>query len=234
MSQASPHTTSADSAPHVGTSGSSHHVSDAWRSPRAWFVLIVSILLSLVIDLGSKSWAFERVASTPVTVSRDRVLEVTRTIDARAISQEIIPPHKPMVVVPELLNFTLVLNPGAVFGMGPGKRVFFMAFTLVALGFGLFMFSRWTGPRDAWAHVAIGMLLGGGLGNLYDRLTFACVRDFIHPLPGWKWPGGFKPFGDGSIWPYVSNLADLFLLVGIVMLLVHLWRKDRRDQSQPG
>jgi len=30
-----------------------------------------------------------------------------------------------------------------------------------------------------------------------------------------------------EIWPYVSNLADLFLLIGIVMLLAHLWKRDR-------
>lgn len=198
----------------------------ALGSRRAWIVLLLTIAVSLLVDLGSKSVAFERVALQPVQVQREQVLRVKREIDPRAISRELIPPHPARVVVPGLLHFTLVLNPGAVFGVGPGQRAFFVSFTLGALLFAMFMFAAWTGPRDSAAHGAIGLLIGGGLGNLYDRLTYACVRDFIHPLPGWLWPGGITINGTREIWPYVSNLADLFLLVGIVILLRHLWRRD--------
>jgi lipoprotein signal peptidase len=74
--------------------------------------------------------------------------------------------------------------------------------------------------------------MGGGLGNLYDRLALGCVRDFLHPLPGLKFPGGWKPLGgDGQIWPYVSNIADLLLLIGIAMLLLFLWRRDAQAKQ---
>jgi signal peptidase II len=122
-----------------------------------------------------------------------------------------------------VLDLTLVLNPGAVFGIGAGKRVFFVAFTLGAVLFSIWMFGAWTTPRDRIAHIAIGLILGGGLGNLYDRLVYACVRDFLHPLPnatlpfGWQWPWGGR-----EVWPYVSNIADLWLLIGIGALLVIL------------
>lgn len=198
----------------------------AWTSRAAWITLFVVIALSLVIDLWSKVVAFERVADKPVTVEREHVLEVARN-DPRMVTS-LIPQHEPVVVIPELLHFTLVLNPGAVFGIGPGKRFFFVGFTLFALAFGLGMFSFWTGPRDRAAHIGIGLLIGGGLGNLYDRLVYGCVRDFLHPLPGWKWPNGWKPLGSEEIWPYVSNVADLFLLIGIAMLMVHLWRRDKQ------
>lgn len=183
-------------------------------------------LLSVVVDLGSKAIAFERVAPAPVAVVRDEVMRVKREIDPRAITEQLIPAHPPRVVVPTMLNFTLVLNPGAVFGVGPGQRAFFITFTLVALSFAMFMFAQWTSARDAWAHTALGLLIGGGLGNLYDRLQYACVRDFIHPLPGVMWPFGLSPLGSREVWPYVSNMADLFLLIGILMLLRHLWRRD--------
>jgi signal peptidase II len=203
----------------------------AWHSRSAWIWLSISLVLSLFIDLWSKSAAFQGVADSPVVVLREDVMRVKQEINPRAITQELIPFHEPMVVVPELLHFTLVLNPGAVFGMGPGQRLFFITFTLVALGFGMWMFATWTGPRDRAAHIGIGMIIGGGIGNLYDRLVYACVRDFIHPLPGWRWPQGtpnIGPIGGGEeVWPYVSNLADLFLLIGIVLLLRHLWFKDR-------
>ena len=75
--------------------------------------------------------------------------------------------------------------------------------------------------------MAIGLLIGGGLGNLYDRLKFACVRDFLHPLPRVRLPFGLTwPDGSTGIWPYVSNIADLFLLIGIGMLMWHIWRTD--------
>jgi signal peptidase II len=181
--------------------------------------------VSIIIDLQSKVVAFRSVADQPVEVVREHVLEVSRD-DPRLVTT-LVPQHSPKVAVPQLLHFSLVLNPGAVFGIGPGKRWFFVGFTVLALAFGLGMFSFWTGPRDRWAHAGIGLLIGGGLGNLYDRLVFGCVRDFLHPLPGWEWPFGLKPMGTRELWPYVSNLADLFLLVGIAILMVHLWRRDR-------
>jgi signal peptidase II len=196
------------------------------RSARAWTILLIVTVLSVVVDLGSKHLAFERVAQGPVVVQRDEVMRVKREIDPRAITEQLIPSHPPRVVVPGVLNFTLVLNPGAVFGVGPGQRAFFVTFTMVALSFAMFMFAKWTTARDAWAHTALGLLIGGGLGNLYDRLQYACVRDFIHPLPGVNWPFGWAPLGTREVWPYVSNLADLFLLIGILMLLRHLWRRD--------
>jgi len=185
----------------------------------------MTVLLSLAADLGSKTLAFRSVAGAPVIVEREAVLRLAR-VDPRQINS-LVPAHEPVVVAPRLLHLTLVLNPGAVFGTGPGKRWFFVGFTIVALGFGLFMFARWCAARDTWAQVGIGLLVGGGIGNLYDRLVFACVRDFLHPLPGWKWPWGFTFRGTQEIWPYVSNVADALLLVGIGILLVFLWGKDR-------
>lgn len=191
--------------------------------------MVTFVLLSLVVDLGSKWLAFEKVAGRPVHVARADVLEVSAN-DPRLVTT-LIPIHDPVVVAPYLLEFKLVLNPGAVFGIGAGQRAFFVGFTAVALAFGLWMFARWTTARDSWGHAAIGLLIGGGLGNLYDRLVYACVRDFIHPLPNVRFPFGFSPFGpDGEVWPYVSNLADLFLLIGIGVLLVLLWRRDREER----
>jgi signal peptidase II len=187
--------------------------------------LLVVTLLSIVVDLASKHLAFYYVADKPLVVERTHVLAVSAA-DPRMVNS-LVPQHPPMVVLPKLLHFTLVLNPGAVFGIGPGQRWFFIAFTVVALAFGLLMFAKWTAPRDRWAHAAIGLLIGGGLGNLYDRLTYGCVRDFIHPLPDWKWPSGSPFRANTPIWPYVSNVADLLLLIGIAILLIHLWRKDR-------
>lgn len=211
---------------------SAHSAASAWRSRAGWITVLTVAVLSIVVDLASKHLAFVHVADAPVVLTRADVLAMS-SADPRLVTT-LIPPHPPVIVVPDALHFTLVLNPGAVFGIGPGQRWFFVAFTVVALAFGLLMFARWTTAKDRFAHAAIGLLIGGGLGNLYDRLTYGCVRDFIHPLPGWRWPGGVTIGGNAEIWPYVSNVADLLLLIGIGMLLVHLWRKDRAAAARPG
>lgn len=175
------------------------------------------------IDLASKSAAFRMVAETPVEIDRTAVIELT----SRGLGIEsLLPPHTPRVVIPSVLEFQLVLNKGAVFGLGAGKRWIFVAFTLAAIGIGLWAFGRWTHARDRLSHVAIGLVLAGGLGNVYDRLVFACVRDFLHPLPGVRLPFGWHWPNDpsGEVWPWVSNIADLFLIVGVAGLMVSMWR----------
>lgn len=195
-----------------------------WRSPRALAVLIGTVTFGLATDLVSKWAAFRFIADVPVVVERERVL-------SNGLAG-IIPPHEPIVVVPKLLEFTLVLNPGAVFGAGAGKRWLFIGFTGFALVFACWIFGSWTRSRDWVAHTAIGLLVAGGVGNLYDRLMFACVRDFLHPLPGMPLPFGLTwPSGSRDVWPYVSNIADLWLIVGIAVLLVYTWVKPVESQS---
>lgn len=183
---------------------------------RAWLVLLTVVAFGLVTDLGTKWLAFEKIAGHPVAVERDRVLEVALLQGPEKIGG-LLPAHSPVVVVPNLLDLSLVLNPGAVFGIGPGKRWFFIAFTVAAMVAGVALFAKGTRANQTAAHVAIGLLISGGLGNLYDRLTYGCVRDFLHPLP--------------RVWPYVSNIADLWLIVGIGVLVIILWRTDGAGHS---
>ena len=91
----------------------------------------------------------------------------------------------------------------------------------------------WRSPRGAWVlHAALALILAGALGNLYDRWCFAAVRDMLHMLPdvhlpfGLHWPGPSVPPGhppvDGptEIWPWIFNLADVALMVGVGLVLV--------------
>jgi len=197
----------------------------AWRSRAAWITLLGVTVLSIAIDLGSKWLAFRMVAGTPVQLDAEQVR--AQVAENAKLVGRLISRHEPVTVIPHVLDLTLVLNPGAVFGVAPGGRWFFVLFTAAAFAFGLWIFGTWTRVRDRWAHVALGLVIGGGLGNVYDRLLYGCVRDFLHPLPGVKFPFGIKLMDrEGNVWPYVSNVADLLLLVGIGILLVFLWRRD--------
>jgi signal peptidase II len=192
--------------------------------------------MALVADLWSKHLAFERLGPVPVLVSRDEVLAIA-AVDPSQISRAIAPNPPPVTVIPHVLEFSLVLNAGAVFGMGQGQRWAFMGFTTLAIAAAVGVFAFWTRARDRWAHVAIGLLIAGGIGNFYDRLVYGCVRDFIHPLPSVAWPFGWTLLGRREVWPYVSNVADAFLLIGIGILAVFLWRNDphqRAKSARPG
>jgi signal peptidase II len=197
----------------------------AAHSPRAWAVMLLVGAAALAADLVSKAVAFRTIAGSPVVVDRERVLEVW---ERSGNLSNLIPSHEPVHAIPRLLDLSLVLNPGAVFGMGAGKRWFFVAFTVGAMALAFWMFASWTKARDTVAHIAIGLLIAGGLGNLYDRIVYACVRDFLHPLPGVMLPGTNR-----ELWPYVSNIADLWLLVGIGILMVYLWRQGGKKDDRP-
>jgi signal peptidase II len=194
----------------------------ARRSVRAWTLLVTVLVLGLVLDLASKDWAFRTVAGDPVELSYEPVVEGSFTI-----------PWHPGVqaIAPDLLDFRLVLNRGAVFGIGQGRRFAFVAFTMIAIGVAIAVFGWWTRSRSWIAHLAIGLILAGGLGNLYDRVAVGAVRDFLHMLPRRELPMGISwPGGSTEVFPWVFNIADVELLAGMALLLIHVQLADRRER----
>ena len=102
------------------------------------------------------------------------------------------------------------VNQGALFGLGRQHttlaNLLFAGISLVAaIGILIWAFAA-GGSRDRWLAAALGLILGGCLGNLYDRLVFNGVRDFLHWNYLFDWP--------------VFNLADCCLVVGASMLLL--------------
>ncbi len=191
----------------------------AWRSPLAWIVLLTVVGLGLAADLGLKTWSFNNVAPEPVV------------LDDAVISQEFwhIPTHPPVVVIPGVLNLHLVKNDGAVFGIGANRRMFFILFTFAALAAAVAVFGRWTTAGATVAHVAIALIIAGGAGNLYDRLQFGFVRDFLHMLPGWQLPFGWNwPGGNTEVFPWVFNMADTMLLFGMGTLMWYMNGLEKR------
>ena len=187
-------------------------------------MLLVVVFAGLGLDLWTKTWAFRTVSDEPVIVSRHALLDNP--------SYNPIPHHDSVVAIPgRILNFHLVLNSGAVFGIGSEKRSFFVGFTLVAVFVAVYIFGWQTNRRSRLAHIGIGLVLAGALGNLWDRLMVGRVRDFLHLFPdrhlpfGWHWPGG-----GSEVFPWVFNIADVLLLTGMGILLVHLHLSDRRER----
>jgi signal peptidase II len=109
------------------------------------------------------------------------------------------------------LKLTLSHNEGVAFGLASGSGIGLIAITLIALGVVLWLFSR--DPARPWMWVASGLLAGGAIGNLIDRLRHGHVTDFIE-LPHWP------PF----------NLADCAITCGVVILLVIYVREAERAE----
>ncbi len=97
-------------------------------------------------------------------------------------------------------SLTYVENTGAAFGILPDANAFFVAVS-VALLAGLLVFRRRVDRSHKAARVAIALVAGGALGNLYDRIVFGYVIDFL----------------DFRIWP-VFNVADSCISVGACVL----------------
>jgi signal peptidase II len=137
---------------------------------------------------------------------------VTKLIAATALS----PQHIPHEILGNHLRLTLVYNPGAAFGLNLGiySRWIFMALTagaLVILG-RLFQATR---QGDLLRTLALGLVCGGALGNLIDRVRSATgVVDFID-------------VGVGDLrWP-TFNVADMAVSVGAFLLAWVLWGEER-------
>jgi signal peptidase II len=180
-------------------------------------------LFALAADLLSKHYAFEHVAGQPVRYAGDGTGRSCWNMPWRG---------SPLViVVPKVLGLQLVVNHGAVFGMFQGQRWFFMLASILAVLVIGRMF--WRSPARAPAlHVGLALILAGALGNLYDRVRFASVRDMCHLFPGVNLPFGWSWTAEThEVYPWVFNVADVALLGGVVTLAVLMWRSGR---SQTG
>jgi signal peptidase II len=198
----------------------------AWKSPRAWLLLLAVTVAGFAADISTKAWAFSAVTQEPVILEREQLLSNPHWTP--------IPVHDGVVVIPgRLLDFRLVLNDGAVFGIGSQQRLFFIIFTFVALGIAGWIFSRHTTSKNTLAHFAIGLVLGGGIGNLYDRIFVGRVRDFMHIFPDrhlpfeWSWSGN-----NTELFPWIFNTGDVLLLTGMGILMIFFWRQPTQASKK--
>jgi len=169
-----------------------------WNSSRGWPVYAVIAAAAAAVDLVTKSLLFARLGMPGE--------------------------RPPIVVVPNALTLETNLNEGALFGMGQGMGMLFAAVSLAAIGGIAASVARESVRREPWLVVALALITGGIVGNLFDRLG----------LPGLRWHAPLARVGDrvfavrdwihfrleGIIdWP-IFNLADTWLVIGAGLLVV--------------
>ena len=105
------------------------------------------------------------------------------------------------------LNFILVWNTGIGFGFAATEaNIFYHIITLIIIGVNLFLIYIFSKSNKAQSFL-IAVILGGSLGNLFDRLYYFAVPDFID-------------FHIGNLHWFVFNVADIFITIGILGLIL--------------
>jgi signal peptidase II len=117
-------------------------------------------------------------------------------------------------------RYFTTFNHGALWGVGQGWTWGFATLSFIAIGFILYwLFLRGHASVSLWLTLSLALIMGGTLGNLYDRMALHgatnelgdleyAVRDFLHfNLWGYDWP--------------IFNYADVFLVSGAVMLAIY-------------
>ncbi|MBN1826980.1 MAG: signal peptidase II [Candidatus Eisenbacteria bacterium] len=115
-------------------------------------------------------------------------------------------------VIGGFFRLTHVQNPGGAFGLFRGAGAAFTALSTAAVV--LLLAAAWRYPAAGRSRIAYGLVLGGALGNLIDRIRLERVVDFLD-------------FGVGGLrWP-VFNVADIAVVVGVgLFLLISLPKGD--------
>jgi signal peptidase II len=127
-------------------------------------------------------------------------------------------------VIEGFFYLTHVRNTGAAFGLfrdAPGEiRLFFFVGIAIVAIFIIAQFLYRLAPGDRLSSVALGLILGGAVGNLIDRVRLGEVVDFLH----------FDLWG-GYSWPDF-NLADTWIVVGVGLLVLELLASEGEERTE--
>ena len=110
-------------------------------------------------------------------------------------------------VIPGVLRFTYVENDGAAFGMLDDHRWVFLVLSTIMIIALIFYIVKYK-PSSKWVMTSLILIVGGGIGNMIDRILLGYVIDFID----------FCAFP--NLWRWVFNIADSAVCVGTFMLSV--------------
>lgn len=170
---------------------------------RRWKIFTIVGLISLIADQVTKYWARNYLPTRPAPGSPQGHYGISE------------------VVIPNFWEWRLSYNPGSAFGLfneTSGARIFLTVIGLFALVFIGWMLhkSRDDQTRLAWA---LGLVAGGAVGNLIDRIAFGVVTDFVV----WKYYD--------KEWP-TFNIADVTLVIGVGLLFLDMLKEGKAEAER--
>ncbi|WP_426158952.1 signal peptidase II [Pseudomonas sp. TSRC2-2] len=127
-----------------------------------------------------------------------------------------------IVIIPDLFSWTLAYNTGAAFSFladSSGWQRWLFALIAIVVSAVLVVWLKRLGRDDTWLAIALALVLGGALGNLYDRVALGHVIDFI--LVHWQNSWYFPAF----------NVADSAITVGAIMLALDMFKSKKTEET---
>ena len=167
------------------------------RVPRRWKWFVAFAVVTLVLDQVTKLWARHGLP-----------------VNSRGYGE-------PVAVIKNFFDWRLSYNTGSAFGLFSsvtGARIFLTIVGVIALGAILWMVHK--GKNDQRRlMVGLGLVGGGAIGNVIDRVAFGKVTDFVV----WKWYT--------HEWP-TFNVADAALCVGVGLLFLDLGKQAKEEKAK--
>lgn len=118
-------------------------------------------------------------------------------------------------VVSGIFYLTYIKNSGGAFGILQGSQLVLLIGSAIAVAVVLFLLL--SSPPSRLTTAGCGLILGGALGNLYDRLTAGSVTDYL----------------DFRVWP-IFNVADVAIVTGVIALLLAALQPEKNPGSEDG
>lgn len=118
-----------------------------------------------------------------------------------------------------VFHFTYVKNEGAAFGSLADARWIFMTVSVVLI-VAIVGYAIWKRPKNLLLCITLGLILGGGIGNMIDRVALGYVVDFLD----------FCAFPE--LWKWVFNLADVFVCIGAGLMVIYTLKYDERTPDK--
>lgn len=133
------------------------------------------------------------------------------------ITQNLFEGVKEIVLIKDFFNVTYVKNFGAGFSILQNQTIFLIVVTIIAIGFVSYLLIK-SKNSESFNRVCYILIIGGAIGNLIDRLTLGYVIDFLDfYIFGYDFP--------------VFNLADSFLTIGCILLILSILLENKRAKN---
>ncbi len=117
-------------------------------------------------------------------------------------------------VIPEIFHLTYILNPGAAFGILENQRFFFVIIAVAMIAIVIYLYPRLP-SKPLLLRLGIGLMAGGAVGNVIDRIKTGYVVDFF----------------DFRIWP-IFNIADIAIVIGVSCIVYTLiFTEEKKDEA---
>lgn len=125
--------------------------------------------------------------------------------------------NKSIEVIKSFFYLTYTNNKGAAFSILTGRRILLILVAFIVIGL-LIYYVRKNKIEGKVNKIALSLVIGGSIGNLIDRILRGAVVDFIDiKIFGYNFP--------------IFNLADTFIVIGVFLLIIEMFRKEHKNDN---